>query len=231
MMIRMQKARGLNIPDGKWKKRFNIITSEVAHILTPRTSFPSAHNVNGCQGSFPSSFWCGEGHPTVALAWFELASDRTIQGHWLPLQKLCVLVHSAQTCYCRQQSQPKSTPLNSVQIWSGTAANSARIRIKESIFCCVIFFFLNVLGFFRDEWCFICSLYDGSVSCMFALCMKRLLEGGRYLQYSLKVVRVWICLLISGSLCERQIPPTRVLRSLLSFFVLALCQDKQALLF
>lgn len=159
MMIRMQKARGLNIADGKWKKRFNIITSEVARILTPRTSFPSAHNVNGCQGSFPSSFWCGEGHPTVALAGFELASDGTIQGHWLPLQKLCVLLHSAQMCYCRQQSQPKSTPLNLVQIWSGTAANSARIRIKESIFCCVTFF--NVLGFFRDEWCFMYSLYDG----------------------------------------------------------------------
>lgn len=77
-----------------------------------------------------------------------------------------------------------------------------------------------------------CTVYMmASVSCMFALCMKRLLEGGRFLQYSLKVVKVWIYLLISGSLFERWIPSMEILHSLFSFFVLALCQEKQSSLF
>lgn len=69
-----------------------------------------------------------------------------------------------------------------------------------------------------------------SVSCMFAFCMKRLLEGS-FLQYSLKVVKVWIYLLISGNLFERWIPSMEILHSLFSFFVLALCQEKQSSLF
>lgn len=99
-------------------------------------------------------------------------------------------------------------------------------------FCCMIIIFFNLLGFLLQKSGGVCTVYTmASVSCMFVLCMKRLLEGGRILQYSLKVVRVWIYLLISGSLFERWIPSAQILHSLFSFFVLALCQEKQFSLF
>lgn len=94
------------------------------------------------------------------------------------------------------------------------------------------FFFFNLAGFLSQMSGFFCTVYmTASVSCMFTLCMKRLLEGEGFLQYSLKVVKVWIYLLISTSLFERWIPSTQILHSLFSFFILALCQDKQSSLF
>lgn len=78
---------------------------------------------------------------------------------------------------------------------------------------------------------FLYSLYDGFSVLHVCSLYEKAFRRRRFLQYSLKVLKVWIYLLISVSLFERQIPLTQILRSLFSFFVLALCQDKQSSLF
>lgn len=156
MTTRMQKARGLNISDGKWKKRVNIISSEVARILTSRTSFPSTHNVNGCQGSFPSSFWCGEGYPTVTLACFELAGEGMIPGS---LAAFAEAVCSNAFCSNLLLLAAISTEVNSIEFGAdtGVALQQTLPELESKKVFFVVWFFFNLLGFFRDEWCFMYS--------------------------------------------------------------------------